>query len=604
MPVEYDAIVIGTGFGGAIAATKLVEKKKKILLLERGTWWVTPEKLGKPPQSAKPPIPEWAKANNQPVQYWPRPDNRHGLLDLFASVRHAANHKGLYQYSMFKQAHVLTASGVGGGSLIYSNVTLKPQPEVLQGLQLNLTKDDYENAAAWMAQYRGKLSRIVTKIPLPGKTEKEIANLDEKEDYLYLDRSRALRDAARLVAKKRGVEIPWEPLPLSVIEFESGEGTDSSKAHTFCERQGRCLLGCLPAARHTLNKTLYRDLLSDPAKGATLMPLAEVRDIEKINGGYRVRFRDHRDDGEEKFATAEKVFLAAGTLGSSEILLRSRDSGLLPLGDQVGRRFSTNGDFGGFALNTSNSVNSTRGPINTCHIQLTVEGVHIKVEDASIPEMFAAIASTSLGVLDNFFQREAFKAKMKLAWTTHVLPDLSDFFPGLPDTQDPNSYQTEAEMVSNLFFFNVMSQDDASGVFRLSGDKLDLDWDRPIAELPLWTKIEDLLKDLAAAMGKDCRYVPFPLWRGLASRRLIVTHPLGGCTIGADNSQGVVNEFGQVYNCSRPAGSREVLPGLLVVDGSTIPGALAANPSLTISAQAFKAVTKALEPAVSAAGQP
>ncbi len=601
MPLEYDAIVIGTGFGGAIAATKLVEKQKKILLLERGTWWITPEKLGKPPVSAKPPIPEWAKANNQPVQYWPRPNNRQGLLDLFASVRHAANHQGLYQYSMFKQAHVLTASGVGGGSLIYSNVTLRPKTEVLQGLQLNLADDEYKNAADWMAKYRGKLSRIVTKIPLPGK---DVANLNAKEDYLYLDRSRALRDAARVVAQKRGVEIPWEPLPLSVIEFEPGEGTDSTKANTFCERQGRCLLGCLPAARHTLNKTLYRDLLSDPAKGATLMPLAEVRDIEKIKDGYRVRFRDHRDEGREKFATAEKVFLAAGTLGSTEILLRSRDSGLLPLGDQVGRRFSTNGDFGGFALNTGNSVHSTRGPINTCHIQVKVDGVHIKVEDCSIPEMFAAIASTSLGVLDNFFQREAFKAKMMLAWTTHVLPDLRDFFPTLPDTHDPNNYQTEAEMVSNLFFFNVMSQDDASGVFRLSDDKLDLDWDRPVAELPLWTKIEDLLKDLAAAMGQDCRYVPFPLWRGLASRRLIVTHPLGGCAIGADNSQGVVNEFGQVYDCSRPAGSRDVLPGLLVVDGSTIPGALAANPSLTISAQAFKAVAKALEPAVIAAAQP
>src|SRR5262245_17684029 len=118
--MDFDAIVIGTGFGGAIAAIQLALKKKKTMLLERGTWWVTPEVLGKPPAAAKPPIPQWAKDNGQPLQYWPRPDHKDGLLDFFASVRHPGNRDGLYQYSMFKQAHVLTASGVGGGSLIYS----------------------------------------------------------------------------------------------------------------------------------------------------------------------------------------------------------------------------------------------------------------------------------------------------------------------------------------------------------------------------------------------------------------------------------------------------------------------------------------------------
>ena len=68
MGTNYDAIVIGTGFGATIAATRLALKGKKVLMLERGTWWVTPEKLGKPTQSTKDPIPVWAKKNNQPVQ--------------------------------------------------------------------------------------------------------------------------------------------------------------------------------------------------------------------------------------------------------------------------------------------------------------------------------------------------------------------------------------------------------------------------------------------------------------------------------------------------------------------------------------------------------
>lgn len=63
---------------------------------------------------------------------------------------------------------------------------------------------------------------------------------------------------------------------------------------------------------------------------------------------------------------------------------------------------------------------------------------------------------------------------------------------------------------------------------------------------------------------------------------------------GNTHEDGVVNEFGQVFDASKPAANKAVLPGLCVVDGAAIPGALAANPTWTISAQALKAVTKAL----------
>src|SRR5438046_799448 len=139
------------------------------------------------------PLPVWAKNNNHPVQYWTPPDNKEGLLDLFAAIRHSANRDGLYQYSMLKQAHILTASGVGGGSLIYSNVNLRPQSEVLQNLGLDLSDADYKAARDWMENYRGKINRIVTKIPLP---HHDVSKLDDKSDYLYLDRSRQLKDAA------------------------------------------------------------------------------------------------------------------------------------------------------------------------------------------------------------------------------------------------------------------------------------------------------------------------------------------------------------------------------------------------------------------------
>lgn len=591
MPMNFDAIVIGTGFGGTIAATRLAAKGKKVLMLERGTFWITPEKLGQPPPGGKKPIPVWAKEQNppMPVQYWPRPNHKDGMLDFFASVRSPLNKDGLYQYSIFKQADILTASGVGGGSLIYSNVTLRPQAEVLQGIGLNLGDPEYQTALKWMEDFRGKLNRVVTKIPLPGR---DVSNLTD-DDYLYLDRARALRDAAKLSSQKLGIQMPWAPLDLSLIEYDPDQGAQSqaAKNHTFCERQGRCILGCLPAARHTLNKTLYARLLSDPTKGVSLSPLAEVRDIKQIAGGYEVNYRDHRDDN-KKTVTAPLVFLAGGVLGTTEILLRSRDKGGLKLSKTLGTHFSTNGDFGAFCVGTTKPVYSTRGPINTSGIHAKFDGLHIHVEDAGIPEMFAALASTAIGVLDNFARREALKAKMKFAFTTMALPDLRDFFPHLPDTYDPTSYETEAEMVANIFFFNVMGQDDASGKLTLDNDKLKLDWDKKIGDTPIFQKIETLLKSLSESMGG--RYVPFPFWKGLGNKKLTVTHPLGGCPIAPTSFDGVVDELGRVFDGNKAPGSTDVYPGLYVVDGAAIPGALAINPTLTIAAQALKSINAAL----------
>jgi cholesterol oxidase len=471
-------------------------------------------------------------------------------------------------------------------------VTLRPEPEILQGIGLNLGDPEYQAAYSWMQDYRGKLNKIVTKIPLPGR---DVTNLGN-DDYLYLDRSRALKDAAAKVGQNLGIQIPWQPLDLSVIEYtedaQHNSSGDGAKTHTHCERQGRCILGCLPAARHTLNKTLYQRLLSDPNSGVMLMPLAKALHITRTPTGYKVRYEDRRDGGAQKDVEAPMLFLGGGTLGTTEILLRSRDKNGLALSDKLGSHFSTNGDFGGFVVDTANAVYSTRGPINTCHIHAKFDGLHVAIEDSAIPSMFAAIASTALQALDNATKRAGFLGQMKFAWQFGMLPDFSNLFPSIPDTKDPNSFKTEAEMVSNIFFFNSMGQDDASGKIFLDHDQIQVDWDTPIANNPVFQKIETLQKALAEAMGG--RYVSFPLWSGFANRKLTITHPLGGCPIAPTSFDGVVDDFGRVFDGSKPKGSTDTLPGLYVVDGSAIPGALVANPTLTIAAQAIKTVSNAL----------
>jgi cholesterol oxidase len=604
----YDAVVVGTGFGGAVAALALHAQRKKTLVIERGTFWVTPETLGSPSAAAAPPLAKWAADKGMRVQYWPRPDHNLGLVDLLENRYHRGNPFGLHHYSIFRHAHVLTASGVGGGSLIYSNVNLRAKDAVLNRIGLNGI--DYDRAELFMNKFRGKFSKIVTKIPLPPGVSPE--QLGPDKDYLLLDRSRALRDAATSVASQLGIQIPWAPLNLSVVEYDHAAGSEADANRTFCERQGRCFLGCLPQARHTLNKTLYKFIFSKDTS-LTLSPESEVLTIRRTGDAYEVTYLDRRGergfDGRRATVRTRQVFLAAGVLGTTEILLRSRDAGGLQLSDKVGHGFSTNGDFGALAVGTKRAngakmaVYPTRGPINTADLRFELDGKHFTVEDCGIPSMFARVVRVGIDDRKELLRLAdpvAFVAGTTSTVVGQVRDTTREFFHGAKPrdpTKDRNS--TEAELIDDVFFFNVMGEDDASGRLSLRGESIDLEWDQPIGEHPVFAKAEDILRRLSEAMGGQ--YTPLPTWDGLPfvfdEKTVIVTHPLGGCRIAPSMADGVVNEFGQVYDGSRRASDPgAVLPGLYIVDGSTIPGALAANPTLTIAAQAIKAVEKALGP--------
>jgi cholesterol oxidase len=612
--MAFDAIVIGTGFGGTIAAVQLVAKGKKVLLLERGTFFRSPDPLPLTPDT----FGKWAAANNMPVQFWPRPDHRKGMQDLFAVLRTQFNSDGLYQYSIFNQADILTANGVGGGSLIYSNVTIRPKDQALQRIGLNLGDADFTAARQWMEgppgnhanANRGWLNYIVTKFPLnKDMTADDYAKLgvdpatDKDTDgaYILLDRARVLRAAAKQVSKKLAVPMTWEPLELAVVDYDErrGKDSDSIPAHTHCERQGRCMLGCLPQARHTLNKTLFKKVLQKP--GVTLLPKCKVLYIAKNPQGYEVRFEDHfTGGGAHKSEFAPMVFLAGGVLGSTEILLRSKRDKHLSLSAALGTKFSTNGDFGAFAYQTRNPDNtvlpvySTRGPINLSHVTMNFNGRFIKIEDCAIPAMFAEFVAKGLEILDKAGASPNFFQLMQGIFEANPFDKLVE----IPDSTDPKSFQTEAEMMADTFFFNVMGQDDANGKITLAGingDQIDVGWEQPIAQQALWKDMETLLREFSSAMGG--KYIALPGWQGVLGKnkkKLTITHPLGGCPIGTTHEDGVVDEFGQVFDSSKPAATKAVLPGLYVVDGAAIPGALAANPTWTISAQALKSVTHAL----------
>jgi hypothetical protein len=153
---QSEAVVVGSGFGGTIVSLSLVNKfvsdaaapgseKKKVVILERGQWWVSHElplspgshefekkgKLGKG-------IREFLETNDMLYRTWPYPDNLNGLSQFLKTVR-VIDRRGLYDYRISNKIHTLAASGVGGGSLVYTNVTEKPDNTVLDSWDSDLT---------------------------------------------------------------------------------------------------------------------------------------------------------------------------------------------------------------------------------------------------------------------------------------------------------------------------------------------------------------------------------------------------------------------------------------------------------------------------------
>lgn len=137
-------------------------------------------------------------------------------------------------------------------------------------------------------------------------------------------------------------------------------------------------------------------------KPLEIYPLCEVDSIEENQDAYykyRIHFTDHREnkDGVKSTIEAKLVVLAAGTLGSTEILLRSKN---LQLSNTLGTHFSTNGDLCGVINPTKESVDATRGPQITSIVRYRDNSTRsaadkiFSVEHIGIPKMFAEIFAT------------------------------------------------------------------------------------------------------------------------------------------------------------------------------------------------------------------
>lgn len=534
----YDVVVVGSGYGGSAAASRLARCGKSVAVLERGREISTGE--------------------------FPRTIfDAQGELQINASRLRTGSRTGLFDLSLNDDLHVLVGCGLGGTSLINANVALKADDRVLRD-------------PAWP----DALTRDST---FELGYERALAMLEPQ----MLPEDRPVAKAEALRAAASAMKAPYSRVPINVA-FEAGTNAAgvALEACTFC---GDCCSGCNIGAKKTTMLTWLPDAVNH---GAEVFTRASVSHLERTrNGAWRiyyqpVGFARGRFDEAPLFVTASVVVLGAGSLGSTGILLRSRDRGL-PLSARLGKGFTGNGDVLGFTYNGNLPVGSVGigqqdrdvappGPTITGAVDLRDTDFFrdgMIIEEGAIPSPLAPLMPLA------FKAAASMSGKDGNGSVTDWLSEHKDRIESLIQ----GSYEGAVHHTQVLL---TMAHDDGAGEIRLD------EHGRPRVRWPGVARqriIADIARrgeELARALGAT--WIENPISRRLLGKNLITVHPLGGCNIGTDRDSGVVDHKCRVFDGS--ADDPEAIhDGLYVCDGAALPSPVGVNPLLTISAVAERA---------------
>lgn len=354
------------------------------------------------------------------------------------------------------------------------------------------------------------------------------------------------------------------PITVSFDEVVNPAGI----AQAACTLCGDCCSGCNVGAKNSVAVTYLADAKTH---GAEIFTELSVSHVEKLSGGWRVHFFSTGDAGEASSVDAKTVFLGAGTLGSTEILLRSRERGL-STSDRLGMGFSANGDIIAFALGGKNRANAV--------------GV------GEPPKFSEDPVGTSVAGQIELPDDDDLNASMIIQEGTmpsSVAPLLPVFFIaggrllGAAQSLIKGVYKGP---LSHLQSFFCVSHDEALGRLVLKDDAIQVDWP-DVAKQDVYARVDAALTKAAEFVGG--RYIKNPLAATNMGSKPATAHPLGGCGMGETAESGTVNHKCQVF--AGPRGD-ETHAGLYVCDGSVMPRSLGCNPLLTISALAERAMVQ------------
>jgi cholesterol oxidase len=558
MAERYEAVVIGSGFGGGISACRLSKRwPGKVMVLERGKRYP----MGSFPRSPH----DFAR------NFWNVPEMKEEQRARPKEMQRAESH-GLFDIRNFHRMDVVLSAGLGGGSLIYANVFMEPPDQVFDERWPANTRK------AALAPYYSVAKEVLGSRPIP-------RNGDPRREVV---RTRLFEKVAKTIGRdSQLVDINVffgndfaNPLPIG----EQAENRYGAR-QTSCVYCAECDVGCNTHSKNTIDLNYL--FVAEQRYGARVLTQHLAHRIVPVNAaeeddpsadgshGYRVYYYDLQQGTRlAQAALTNRVVVSAGTLGSTELLMRCRDlyQTLPRLGDRLGTRFSGNGDFLSFVMEGSEPADPNYGPVITQRIDFNLFKDFNKdhafiMEDASYPVFASWFVE---GVRPPLSKLGAVGELVSEAW--HRFRDgdsagsvgwaLSDLLSG------DISYDTSVLLCMGLDHSNgTMSLDSAGAVT--------IDWPQQDS-MPLYEAIVQESKGYRDVVeGKH--FFVLPTWYP-PSRKNVSVHPLGGCVLADDPAHGVTSAdlptFGQVFG----------YPGLYVADGALLPSAVGANPTATISA--------------------
>jgi cholesterol oxidase len=515
---DYDVIVIGSGFGGSVAALRLTEKGYRVAVLEAGRRF-TPETL---------------------------PKNSWHLRRFVWAPKLGCT--GIQRIHLLKDCVILAGAGVGGGSLNYANTLYEPPQPFYDDPQWAHITDWRDELAPHFAQAK----RMLGVVPNPTTTPSDVEMQRLATQFGKADTYRPTPVGVffgRDGAKEPGATVP-DP-------FFGGAGPE----RTGCTECGECMTGCRHGAKNTL-VTNYLYLAEN--NGAEIHPLTTVTDVRpRREGGYEVR--TVRTGGwlarTGRTFTADQVVFAAGTYNTQKLLHALRETSLPAISPRLGYLTRTN----------SESLLGVRVP-RPRHDY--TRGVAITSswhpdENTHIEPVRYGKGSNAMGLLNTLMTEGGTR---RHRWWQFLLALLRD--PLLVRLLIPRKWS------ERVIILLVMQTLDNSITVRRVRTRLGLT--KLTSEQgegepnPTWIPVANRA---ARQLAENVGGIPGGTWGDLMNIPM-TAHFIGGCAIGDSPATGVVDPYHRLYGH----------PGLHVVDGSTLSANLGVNPSLSITAQAERAM--------------
>ncbi len=512
--MDYDVVVVGSGFGGSVAALRLTEKGYRVAVLEAGRRF---------------------DETTYPKTSW--------QLRSFLWLPQLGWY-GMQRISLLKDAMILSGAGVGGGSLLYANTLYEPLPPFFNDPQWNHITDWRDELAPAYDQAK----RMLGVVPNPTITPSD--------------------EVMMAVAEEMGVGDTFHTTPVGVFFGEPGVEVEDpffggvGPARRGCIECGECMTGCRHGAKNTLLKNyLY---LAEKA-GAVVHPLTTVDTVRPAGKGYEVhttqtgRWLRRRQSPTFR---AQHVVFAAGTMGTQKLLHRQRDEGTLPhLSARLGELTRTNSEAIVGARTLRTDTDFTRGVAITSSFHPD-EHTHIEPVRYGKGSNLMGLLTTALADGD--------RGPRPLTWARQVARQPVTMLRNL--SMRRWSEQTIIALV-------MQTRDNSITCFTkpgLFGRRLTSKQGHGEPN-PTWIPSGH---DAVRRMARRIRGFPAGGWNDVFNVPM-TAHFLGGAVIGDSPEAGVIDPYHRVYGHD----------GLHVVDGAAVSANLGVNPSLTITAQAERAMS-------------